>query len=259
MSHRPHAIGKPRSDNKVMFAYGSGGSVKSEFCTSLASLVWYEARRPLDEMKLGYLSKSDSIYISQNRQHIALDFFRNRQESWLVMVDSDIEFPPTLLDSLVKLASPGRKILAANVPLGYRPNVAFMAIPGRPPGHYSNLWPLPAEPTAVDAAATAVIIIHRDVIVDIYAKFGPRWFQHWYPDEVDAGDEIAFVGEDIAFCRRAKEVGHQAWVGHVKGLGHFKTQRLSEDELSERERVAERLVRMLAAKIKEVEAGAKTT
>lgn len=252
MGHEARARAQGALASKVMLAFAAGGSVTTPFCVSLARLVGYETTRPVADRKLSFLGHAEGLYISENRQHITFEFFK-RQEPWLAMLDSDIDFPPTLLDSLLGLTGNGeRKIIAANVPLGYRPNVAFMKV--KEPCSYTNLFPLPPEPFPVDAVATAVFMVHRDVIVDMHKAQGPRWFQHWYPDETTELGDFDFLGEDLAFCRRARAVGHQCWVGHVKGLGHNKRVRLSEDEPPAREKIANEMVRLVGLKLRQIEA-----
>lgn len=155
---------------------------------------------------------------------------------WLLQVDTDIEFPETLVETMLNLAGTDKKILAASVPLGTAyPSCAFTWT--GTPGIYGGIEAdfLSKQPFEVDAIATACVLIHRDVFETMADQHGKSWFHSIYlaksPAETPLRD-FAFTGnqEDIAFCMRAKRCGFSIWCVHVPGLGHYKTIRMSHDD-----------------------------
>ena len=84
----------------------------------------------------------------------------------------------------------------------------------------------------VDAAATAVMLIHRGCVSRDQGKGGKCWFNHLYLEHGEDGD-IEEIGEDLAFCERAASVGVQTWLLRGLGIKHHKTRALVEDYVAE--------------------------
>jgi len=227
-----------------------GGSVHAPFHRSSLMMLAHELRRPDGERKLARQVSCQGVYVASNRQSISTRFYRDPAEvPWLLFIDSDIEFPQDFLDTVLSLAAVQRaKILAVNVPLGKHPTSAYVTT--EEPGIFANLYPLPNEQVfPVDAAATAVMLIHADVFQAIAEAHGQCWFNHsyipWIPKgrpETMAETRFREIGEDLAFCIRAKSVGFQTWVAQkVEGVRHHKTRPLSDTGIEEQAGVAEAL------------------
>lgn len=229
MKGNGHAAGP-----KVVVGYPVGGSVTLPFHVSMLQLLAYELAKPDDERLLSKISHTSGLYVGDNRTMLAQRFMETDAD-WLLQIDTDIEFPRTLLESMVGIARHagfGAKVLAANVPLGVYATVAFQETGA--PGTWANFETLPADVFPCDAAATAVMLIHREVFATIAAEHGQCWFHHMYLPESPAGTppgsfRFRSIGEDMAFCVRAKNAGFQTWVARVPGLKHHKTRALSED------------------------------
>lgn len=225
---------------RVAIGYPVGGSVTEPFMASMSMLQKYESDKGR-ECLLSNIMKTRGLYVADNRQLLTQRFLQ-QDADWLLQIDTDIEFPPNLIELMLAHTGPDQKIVAANVPLGAPwvdgsfPSVAFHQ--GADPWTWICLpSPLPEPIQEVDAVATAVIIIHREVFETIAARHGQCWFNHLYlpasPEGTPKRDfRYRSIGEDIAFCLRAKEAGFKVWAARVPGLRHHKSCPLSEDFMS---------------------------
>jgi hypothetical protein len=215
---------------KVVVGYPAGGSVTLAFHASMLKLLGYELQKG-ERRLLSKINHTQGLYVADNRTLLAQQFLRTGVE-WMLQIDTDIEFQPTLLEDMLRLAGSERKILAASVPLGGMPTCAFNRTDD--PSVWETLPFVPTHPVACDAVATAVCLIHRDVFLQIADRHGQCWFHHMYiPKSAEGtpGRQFAFtsIGEDIAFSLRAAREGVPSWVVHVPGVKHHKTQALSHD------------------------------
>jgi hypothetical protein len=219
---------------KVVVGYPVGGSVTLGFHASMMQLLQYEMPKPFNRRLLAKVTHSQGLYVADNRMLIAERFMAaSERPEWLVMVDTDVCFPVTLLEDMLRLAGEDKKILAASVPLGAYPSCGFMRT--KEPGVWETLPTVPRHPVEVDGIATACCLIHRDVFDAIAAVHGACWFHHIYlpkSPEGTAPQDFKFTshGEDIAFSIRAAREGFRSWVVHVPGLRHLKTRGLSHDD-----------------------------
>lgn len=239
-----HIVGQAKEPTVAFgYPYGPISQVFKESCEALY-------RRDVVRMAGGkpaivrHIIAKGGIYVDHNRNEIAERFFRTDAE-WLLQVDTDIQFPDTLVETLLERAGRDKKVLAASVPLGPPlDSCAWMltAIPG--------VWAcLPGrditpEGIECDGLATAIILIHRDVIQAIADREGQCWFlkRGPVPRLDDARSKAAWVGEgpiadrryipqgeDLSFSLRAKDAGFKLWCCKVEGLRHYKTLPLTHD------------------------------
>jgi hypothetical protein len=57
------------------------------------------------------------LYIDHNRNRV-VEKFMEADAEWLLQIDTDIEFPPDIVETMLAVAGRDKKILAASVPLG---------------------------------------------------------------------------------------------------------------------------------------------
>lgn len=243
MAPRPPAFKAP----KVVIGYPCGGSVTVAFHASLLKLLYHEMRKPPErrllwedhgekQVRLGF-NHCMGLYVADNRNMLTRRFLDTTDAEWLLQIDTDIEFPVDLVEVLLAIAiRDDLKIVAGSVPLGAYPTCAFMRTDN------PVVWkcaPLTAPVIECDAAATAVMLVHRSVYEGIAARHGRSWFNHDYlpncpEDTPPAQFEFASIGEDVMFCIRARACGFRVHVAYVPGLRHHKTRPLSHDfELSD--------------------------
>lgn len=171
------------------------------------------------------------LYVAANRTAIVQRFLETDAD-WLLQIDTDIEFQGDIIERMLALAGENRKIVAANVPLGHFPSVAFTR--NAEGISWTALQGIPGDIVECDAVATAVVLIHREVFETIAARHGQCWFNHLYVPDSPEGTQTsqfkwASIGEDMAFCVRAKEAGFRIYAGRVHGLRHHKTTPLTDD------------------------------
>lgn len=241
-----YLVGQRRTPH-VAVGYPYGGGVTGPFLESLMRLQRYELAKP--EPLLWHLLPQSGLYIGHNRNRIAEKFWTDTDADWLLQIDSDIEFPATVIEQLLTLAGPDRKVIAASVPLGPPFGSCGWNTTSTP-----GVWAcLPSEEilpdgTPVDGVATALMMVHRDVIRAIAETAGQCWFLD-LPPEPRLDDERSrkawtgegpmsdrrYIpqGEDLVFCLRAKAAGFQPWVAKIPGLKHHKTLPMSHDYESE--------------------------
>lgn len=219
-------------DRKVVFGYPCGGSVTVPFHSSCLRLVAHELEKPEKDRLLTKMMHASGLYVGDNRMTLVENMLE-KEANWLLQVDTDIEFPPDLIEKMLAVAGTERKIVAASVPLGEAYPTCGFRWTGKP-GIYDSI-PIGMEPVEVDAIATACVLIHRDVFEGIADQHGQSWFHaiHLAKSSPDTPTrDFAYVvnGEDIAFSMRAKAAGFKIWCVHLPGLGHYKTRRLSHDD-----------------------------
>lgn len=245
----PSPVGVPivgqRKSPTVALGY-CYGTLHGPFVDSLLALREWDLKRmaegrdPLVRQRL----PRAGIYIDHNRNRIAEQFFAGDCD-WLLQIDTDIAFPPDIVETLLRLAGSDKKILAASVPL--EPPMgssAFMLteMPGIWKAAPSEF--VTADGVVADGVATAMILIHREVFDSIAAKFGQCWYLKdrnapclheeasraaWLEDGPIRDRKYVPQGEDLAFCLRAAEVGMKSWCVKVPGLRHHKALPMSHD------------------------------
>ena len=225
-----------RLGRKVALGYPCGGTITVPFHSSLQRLLAYEIQKPDRERLLAKEMHAMGLYVGANRQTIAERFMAGDSD-WLLQVDTDIEFPVSLVETMLALADDERRIVAANVPLGdprlgAHSTVAYRAT--ATPGLFDNFARMPADLFMCDAVATACVLIHRSVFEAIAETDGQTWFlTKLYPASPASTPRRDFkfreLGEDLSFCIRAREHGFDVWCAYVPGLKHYKTCALSDD------------------------------
>jgi hypothetical protein len=228
--------GEPVQRTKVDVGTPMGGSVTRAFHVSQLALQNYEMLKGFHAVAVpqsGYrklladIYSASSLYVGANRGQLVETFMKGDSD-WLLQIDTDIEFPPTLLETLIDLAGSDRKMIAASVPLGSDyPTCAFMRT------EYPGVWrPLPRFDGVIecDGVATAVMMAHRSVFEAVEEKFGQSWFHHM--DVPRSEKKYLVQGEDMAFSLKATECGVRIYCANIPGLRHHKTIALSHDAVS---------------------------
>lgn len=213
-----------RTRDRVVIGLPRGSSVHGPHFDSMLALQRDQYGR--EQRQLCGAVGISGLYVEDNRDMIVHRFLEEHSAPWLLMIDSDIQFAPDLLDQMLEAAHSREniRILAGNVPLDVYPTVAFFSTPQ--PGVFAPLKELPAEKVfEADMAATAIMLIHREVLQAIREREGERWFLRHVLEVEERGDYpyrlFMKLGEDTSFCLRARDAGFSTWVVQgLKGVVH---------------------------------------
>lgn len=269
---RRYLVGQKRLTATVALGLPTGGTVHWPFALSIILLEAYlhqrAMRRVLDAVQSGAgrngvldalrtgaptleLFPQQGFFIEDNRNEIARRFMTESSSDWLLMIDSDIAFPPELVEMLLTVAGTDKRILGASVPLG--PPIPTSALRmTTQPGEWVYLNPDEITPEGVEVHGLGmpVCMVHRDVLQHIADREGQAWFLRKpvpriaIPQEgsesakaaaersrrawLDTNGRIAdrqYInqGEDLSFCLRAMDAGFKIWACRLPGLRHHKT------------------------------------
>jgi hypothetical protein len=140
------------------------------------------------------------------------DIFLKSDFDYAFWIDSDMKFP---IDAPIRLLKRGVPLVGANYRRRRFPNPGFTGMMGTP-GQFTELVTDDNSPEMqeVDVLPHGCVMVHRSV----YEKVPqPHYLQEYV---TDLNLEI---GEDIYFCRKAKEAGFQVWCDHElsKEIAHI--------------------------------------
>jgi hypothetical protein len=160
---------------------------------------------------------------------------------WLFWIDTDMGFPPDIVDRLIDVADPEtRPIIGALCFLqkeeatdgmgGYTTSPRATIFDWRKvdaeTGAFGftprTMYPVNAV-TPVGATGSAAILIHRSVFEKINDEYGPCWY-----DRQINPDTGKLMSEDISFCVRARAVGYPIFVHTGVRTTHHKQHWVSE-------------------------------
>lgn len=190
----PGEAPKARTRLDYVFSYPHNGLVAEPFARSMALAV---ANYPPET-----IIQVSSCNIARNRNRIIELFLSRCKAKNLLMVDTDIEFRPEILEQLGTHHIEG--IVAPLV------DGSLNAYDRVSPGEYTptDFDRTKSETKKVDVVGAGMIMISRVVLerlaIDAY-NGGWVWFGY---DEVERDDKrIAVLGDDFTFCSRAKAAG----------------------------------------------------
>lgn len=150
----------------------------------------------------------ESCLVHQARNKIA-DACRT---DYLLFIDTDMAFPTSGLNRLMELDKDivgglyySRK--APHMPHAYKLE----------DGVYKSISEIPTEPFACDAVATGFMLIKKEVFDEFEKAINEKRCRLPFDFE---STETGELGEDIAFCKRAKELGFEIWCDPTFPIGH---------------------------------------
>lgn len=218
----------------IVIGFISPGQVATVFTNSLLDLMREEERIS------GYISLVSGPGISTARCNVVRAFLdmKNKPE-WLLMLDADMSFDPDICQKFIDAAHEKiRPVVGGLCFGGGRVGVPFPTLyripnPANSKGKLTEIiedYPDNAL-CKVDATGAACLFIHRDVLLQMYDKFGTMPDGHrnphpWFSETAHGGHEY---GEDWTFCMRLKQMKVPLYVHTGIKLGHVKTQLYNEE------------------------------
>ena len=192
---------------KILIAVPCMDMLPAQFAHSLATLTSYGVE---DAQISVWFNLGSLIYTSRNEiaKKALLD------EADLVMwFDSDMVFNPDTLTRMLKYIDDGHDMVTG---VYYRRTVPFTPVlfqnmdidDDKQEAIYNEFTEIPSEPFEVAACGFGCVLMKTEIFVSVFAKFGNMF------------SPIGNIGEDIAFCWRARECGYKILADPSIRLGH---------------------------------------
>ena len=210
----------------VIIGWLDNGTVAGEFASSVSKLVAYETYK---ERMFGILRVPWGPMLAEGRNHL-VEKFLETEADWLLMVDSDMVFPHTSIETLLFDAVDhdaqvaGGLCFGANLEFGQFPTL-YRNIDDRP-----HVWfDYPRDQVIeVDATGSAFTLTHRSAYEDHrYSNEWP-WFHRRHVFGTKEKPD-AYLGEDISWCWWLREKGAKIVVDTGLKIGHIKQTTMNED------------------------------
>lgn len=192
---------------KILIAVPCLDQVPAQFAHSLATLTSYGI--PDTQISI-WFNLGSLIYTSRNE--IAKRALSDEAE--LVMwFDSDMIFNPDTLTRMLGLIDQGADMVTGiyyRRTKPYTPTIfKTMEIDDQTQeAVWTEFEEIPNEPFEVAGCGFGCVLMRTEMFVAVFAKFGNMF------------SPIGNIGEDIAFCWRARQCGYQIIADPTIGLGH---------------------------------------
>ena len=187
---------------KTLIAVPCMDQVPVEFCQSLVTL------RRVGECQVSF-HKGSLIYDARNQ---LINTALKSEADWMLWLDSDMVFNPSLLEDMFRTARVEKADMVTGVYFRrvepYTPTL-FSKLEMDPP-EWENVDEIPDKPFKVAGCGFGAVLLNMGVVWDVCTKFGNNPFQ-----------PLASMGEDLAFCWRARQCGYEIIADPTLTLGHM--------------------------------------
>jgi len=191
---------------KILIAVPCMDMVSARFAQSLTTL------KKVDDCIVSFIIGS-LIYDSRNR---LAEYAVRIDADYILWLDSDMTFPPDVLERMMRVLDEHEEIdvlsgLYFRRAAPFTP-VAFDVLETDEKGelHFTNMDTIPEGIREVAGCGFGCVLMKTDCLFDIAGKEGPVWFS-----------PLANVGEDCAFCMRARKYGYKIFIDPSIEFGHM--------------------------------------
>lgn len=212
---------------KVMVGWCDTGSNHGAFTMSMLLLQQFEQEYPDPRYRLVSPVRTAGAYVQANRNELVRRFL-DTDADWLFQLDCDESFPPSLLRVLIRTADADRQPITTGIYSNVHSyaedpsdgsvvigNCVYMETEN---GSYQAVEPPESLQTfEVSGAGAGVMLVHRSVFETLV---DPWYWCEWIEFTDEPGQ---FMGEDLAFCRRAREAGYRIICDPLAEVMHWKT------------------------------------
>jgi len=216
---------------KVAIGYVHPDQISAHFHKSLVGVMLWDRHtsKRVDQV----IDMFSGPRIASARNMIVEAFLDQTSAEWLWMLDTDMVFPPTMLDSLCSIVDADESpIVSALCFAGGRSGTVVPTIrvavsdgsDGAVEMAVVSEYP-PDSLCSVDATGAACVMIHRRVFEAIREHYQDRGFI-WFAESETMGRDY---GEDVVFCLRARALGFPVKVHTGLVCGHVKPDILDEE------------------------------
>jgi hypothetical protein len=229
-----------RSRGVVSIAYIHENNVSHSWHMSLMQLLGHELEGNCTHTLGAWLAMrcgTDALADARNKS--VAEFLDHKDSEWLLWIDTDMGFEPTLLDSLLEVASAEERPVVGALAFswkelgpdgmgGYRCAPRPVILDWQTVGEESGFMGRSTYPvnSLVQCGATgsATILVHRSVLERMRKEFGDNWYSRT-PNPSTGGN---LMGEDVSFCVRLGALGIPVYVHTGVRTSHHKDVWVSE-------------------------------
>jgi hypothetical protein len=199
------------------------GEVETPFMLSVLNTLAFD--RANGGRIAGWIQMGSSANVSAGRNEIVRRFLDESSAPWLVMVDTDMVWPPDAVHRLVASADPvkfpvvGGLCFAKEADTGMLWPTLYTLIgtEEKPQLARYDEW-LDGEMLPVAATGAAFLLMHRSVL----ERVRERGFSDAYPWFQEREFNGQRAGEDATFCLRCASLGVPVHVNTAVDVGHIK-------------------------------------
>lgn len=193
------------SKPNVLISYLHGAGVDSAFLDSLTMLLVRDRFRRVSDIA----SFESGPYITDGRNRQA-EVFLNTSAEWLLMLDTDMTFPPDLIPRLLANATPSR--IVGGLCFAYNGRIRdAQPTMWDEDGRRIESW-TPGALVPVGFTGGACLMVNRRILEQM-----PRpWFRN--ADMPNGGH----LDQDQVFCAQVRQAGHSIAVDTSLQIGHCK-------------------------------------
>ncbi len=206
-------------EGKVFICNINPGEVKSLFVESLMALIFHDRQHWQRVHSFQMMTFGPSLGVGRN---VLVDGFLKTDADWMLMIDSDMSFPPDALDRLALHADKDKRPIVGglcvskdNKPVIKKWVTAYAMA-------NAEFLPTDGQVVRVDATGAAFLLVHRSALEKMREKAQPLQ-PYWFGDMCMGGKDRQVLGEDTGFCARAGLAGIPIYVVRGVGIGHEKT------------------------------------
>jgi len=230
-----------RAKDTVVVGWVHPLDVGAGFCDSMLALHVHDLLGP--GRLAGRIGRYSSANISNARNGVVRQFLEKSTADWLLMIDTDMSFPPDAVDRLLVNASRSRAPIVGGLCFGVEDGELFPTLydvrEDADGVHMVRYHEYPADSMfQVAATGAAFLLMHRDALQRIgqaQADAGNTAYP-WFQETALNG---APMGEDVTFCLRAGMLGIPVWVDTGLPIGHMKSYELTEAKYLAQRRAAQ--------------------
>lgn len=222
-------------DERVVLGLIDGGTWSSAFGLSLLDLQLFDACGPrrIVQPGCGYLRvRASTMGVASARNDVARRFLDDTKGDWLIFIDTDMGFEPSLVEQLLDAACPDERPIVGALTFSQRFDQALEAplhaqryliqpviyqwlelednpeTGQRAEKGFLRIMEYPREQVIqVSGTGAACILIHRSALETVRKKNGDRWFSLLTHPTAEIGGGPRGFSEDLSFCVRAQAVG----------------------------------------------------
>ncbi len=182
--------------------------VHTMFTYDLVNMVCFHTLNTNDAISLKI---SEGTLIANQRAELSLDAMREGC-SHILFIDSDMRFPQ---DMISRLLAHDLDIVATNCARRRMPTGPTAQI-YKENGDRELVWSMP-ESTGLQEVGSVGMGV-RMIKAGVFKAVSEPWYETPWRH-----DKRGYIGEDVFFCRKAREAGFKIWIDHdvSKEIGHI--------------------------------------